>query len=110
MPSTFVNIQVEEHEALPDGCCLRFRAQSAGRTVTVIAYESESGTRGHWRVEGRAEDGSSTPATAYEVDDSSAGTSTLLAGAAHGLRLTFPPTGETLAEPYLLLNLDCVVA
>jgi len=110
MASTFVNVQVEEHEALPDGCCLRFRSQSERRTVTVIAYESESGTRGHWQVEGRALDDSAVPASAYEVDDSSAGTSTLIVGAAHGLRLTSATTGETLAEPYLLLNLDCVVA
>lgn len=105
MGSTFVNVQVEEHDELPDGCCLRFRAQGEGRRVTEVAYESENGTGGTWRIEGRASDGAITPATAFEVDDSSAGTSLLVVGGDHGLRLTSITTGETVAEAYLLLSL-----
>lgn len=109
MGSTFVNVQVEEHDALPEGCCLRFRAQSAGRAVARIAYESEAGVGGGWSVEGRASDGTLVAATAFEVDDSSAGTSLLIVGGDHGLRLTSIATGETIAEAYLLLGLDCVL-
>jgi hypothetical protein len=108
--STFVNVQVEEHEELPEGCCLRFRAQSEGRPVERISYESESGVGGAWSVVGRAADGARADATAYAVDDSSAGTSLLIVGGDHGLRLTSLATGETIAEAYLLLALDCVLA
>lgn len=110
MGSTFVNVQVEEHAELPDGCCLRFRAQSAARPVAAVAYESEAGTGGSWRVEGRASDGALTPALSFEVDDSSAGTSLLVVGGDHGLRLTSLATGETVVEPYLLLSLGSVRA
>jgi hypothetical protein len=109
MGSIFVNVQVEEHEALPDGCSMRFRAQRERGPVRLIAYEAESGASGRWRVEGEAADGSPVGATAYEVDDSSAGTSMLIVGGAHGLRLTLDSTGETAAESYLLLGLDCIV-
>jgi hypothetical protein len=77
--------------------------------VRLITYESEEGTRGTWQVAGEGADGSPTVATAYEVDDSSAGTSMLIVGGAHGVRLTFVSTGETAAELYLLLGLDCIV-
>jgi hypothetical protein len=110
MGSTFVNVQVEEHDELPDGCCLRFRAQSAARRVEEVTYESETGTGGTWRVEGRTAGGAVTPATAFEVDDSSAGTSLLVVGGEHGLRLTSVTTGETVAEAYLLLSLSSALA
>lgn len=106
MGQIFVNVDVEEHEALPDGCCLRFRAHGEGRTIERVTYESETGTSGTWTVVGHAADGTSPPATAFEVDDSSAGTSLLVVGGAHGLRLTSAKTGETIAEPYLLLSLE----
>lgn len=109
MGSTFVNVQVEEHDDLPEGCSLRFRAQTEGRPVARITYESESGVGGGWSVEGRAANGQRVPATAFEVDDSSAGTSLLIVGGDHGLRLTSIATGETVAEAYLLLGLDCVL-
>jgi hypothetical protein len=103
--SSFVNVDVAEHEALPDGCCLRFRAQTEGRTIERVTYESETGTGGVWTVTGHDGEGRATAATAFEVDDSSAGTSLLVVGGEHGLRLTSMATGETIAEPYLLLSL-----
>ncbi len=103
--SIFVNVDVEEHEALPDGCCLRFRAHREGRPIERVTYESENGTSGSWSVIGCASDGTAPPATAFEVDDSSAGTSLLVVGGDHGLRLTSVETGETIAEAYLLISL-----
>ncbi len=108
MGSIFVNVDVEEHDALPEGCCLRFRAQGEGRPIERVTYESETGTSGIWSVAGRAADGTARAATAFEVDDSSAGTSLLVVGGEHGLRLTSVETGETIAEAYLLLSLDSV--
>jgi len=103
--SSFVNVQVEEHEALPDGCCLRFRAQTEGRPIARVAYESEAGTAGIWTVAGRTAEDGPAPALAFEVDDSSAGTSLLVVGGERGLRLTSEATGEIVAEAYLLLSL-----
>jgi hypothetical protein len=107
---SFVNVQVEEHEALPDGCSLRFRAQGDGRAIERVTYESENGTAGVWTVAGEDASGSAIPATAFEVDDSSAGTSLLVIGGEHGLRLTSVETGETIAESYLLLSLGSATA
>jgi hypothetical protein len=109
MGSIFVNVQVDDHDDLPDGCSMRFRAQRERGPVRFVAYESETGARGSWRVEGEDADGAPTVATAYEVDDSSAGTSMLIVGGAHGLRLTLESTGETAIERYLLLDLECLL-
>jgi hypothetical protein len=106
--SSFVDVQVEEHEALPDGCSLRFKAQGAAGPVEHVAWESEDGVGGTWRVEGAASDGSRIVARAFPVDDSSAGTSVLIVGGDHGLRLTSLDTGETVAEAYLLVSRGAV--
>ena len=98
-----VAVQVEEHEALPDGCSLRFKAQDDGAPIARVTWESDDGVAGTWSVEAEALDGSRAPATAYRVDDSSAGTSLLIVGGARGLRLTLGTT--RVAEPYLLLPL-----
>ena len=108
--STFVNVQVDEHEALPDGCCLRFRAQTEGRPIARVAYESEAGTGGLWSVAAWTAADQPAPAFAFEVDDSSAGLSLLVVGGEHGLRLTSETTGETIAEAYLLLSLGSAPA
>lgn len=108
MQPRFIQIQVEEHEEIPEGCSLRFRAQDAGTPIERIVWESESGRAGVWRVEGRSSTGERTPATAYAVDDSSAGTSILVVGGEHGLRLV-AHDGETLAEPYLLVSRGALV-
>ncbi len=71
LSSTFVNVDVEEHEALPAGCCLRFRAQSLGRPIARVSYESESGAAGLWSVTGHEANDMPLAATAYEVDGSS---------------------------------------
>jgi hypothetical protein len=94
---------VEEHDELPEGCSMRFRADGEGRPAERVAYESETGVSGAFRVEGRGADGEPLTATAFEVKDSSAGTSLLVVGGARGLRLISLATGETFAEPYLLL-------
>lgn len=106
---SFVDVLVEEHDELPDGCSMRFRAEGGGRPVGRVSYESETGVGGDFRVEGRGHDGVAVPATAFEVKDSSAGTSVLVVGGGRGLRLTSFATGETFAEPYLLLAPSAVL-
>ena len=104
----FVTVLVEEHEALPDGCVQRFRATGDAREVRHVAWEPEDGEAGTWAVRGQLADGTSTPALARPVDDSSAGTSILVVGGDHGLRLT-SSTGEEAAVAYLLLAPSAIV-
>ena len=100
----FIQIQVEEHDELPDGCCLRYKAEGPGREIARVRWESEDGTDGIWTLEAAWSDGRRTAAQAYPVEDSSAGTSILVVGGDHGLRLTSIDTGQRVAEPYLLLG------
>jgi hypothetical protein len=104
MTTRFISVQVEEHDEVPDGCSLRFRAQDEGRPVARVVWESENGVSGLWTVESASSDGSRSVAIAFAVDDSSAGTSLLILGGDYGLRLTAVETGETEAAPYLLVN------
>lgn len=107
--ASFIDVLVDEHEALPDGCCMRFRAQESGVKIERVVWESEDGTGGVWHVEGRGADGESVPALAYAVDDSSAGTSILVVGGRFGLRLRSIDTAEEAAEPYLLVSRGAIV-
>lgn len=105
----FVEVFVEEHELLPDGCGLRFRAASEVREAHALRYETEDGEAGVWSVEGEDAAGARSPAHAVLVHDSGGGTSLLVYGGAHGLRLTSASSGRTVAEPYLLLGADALV-
>lgn len=100
----FVSVQVEEHDELPDGCSLRFKAQGDGHVVQRVQWESDDGASGIWKVESADADGRRGDAMAFAVDDSSAGTSILIIGGARGLRLTLLDTGETVAAPYVLVS------
>lgn len=99
----FVDIAVTPHEALPDGCSMRFKAHGDVRPIGLIRYESEDGIGGKWAVEAASSDGARAPARTVPVEDSSAGSSNLVFGADHGLRLTSLDTGAVVAEPFLLL-------
>lgn len=104
MTPRFVTVLVEEHEDLPDGCCMRFRLVDEPRAVRVVRYDAAD-----WRVESREGDGSTGTAWAAAVEDSGAGTCTLLYGGNRGLRLHPADGGEPIAEPYLLLSRESVV-
>ena len=112
MASTFVTVYVEEHEAIPDGCSMRFRATSERADavpVHHVRYEPEDGgEEATWSVRGAQADGTSPTATVQPVDDSSAGTSMLVVGGNHGVRLT-SESGEEVALPFLLLSRDAIV-
>ncbi len=103
MKTFFVDVNVEEHDDLPNGCSQRFRALDEGKPVHRVRYESESGVDGTWRVHAERSNGGKTIAMGYPVEDSSAGTSTLIVGGERGLRLASEESGEIVAEPFLLL-------
>jgi hypothetical protein len=102
MTATFIDIVVEPHAALRDGCSIRFKAQGETRPVHHVRYEPDDGPEGIWQVFACDPDGLQ-PARATVVDDSSAGLSVLIWGGTLGLRLRHEPDGMEVAEPYLLL-------
>ena len=112
-----VDVVVEEHPALPEGCEMRFARVGPPRVVTLVHYEPLDEGPGLFRVEGREVDDEVVPAHAVDVDDSSAGTSTLIYGGGWGLRLSRVSDSENaagdvptlIAEPYLLLDRSAVV-
>jgi hypothetical protein len=110
MPKRFIDVFVEEHEALPDGCMLRFQAVDEPRAVHTIHYAPLLGEAGRFRVEACFSEGGARAAQRADVEDSGAGTCTLIWGGDLGIRLqriddagadstAFAP----IAEPYLLL-------
>ncbi len=105
-----VLIEVEEHEAIPDGCFIRYSALGPTRTVSRIRAESPEGIEGVCVVEGRDAEDQPVPAWAVHVDDSSAGQAWLVGGGAHGVRVRPEAGGGFWAEAYLLLSEDSIVA
>jgi hypothetical protein len=106
----FVDVQVDEHDALPEGCSMRFKQIGTPRAVRRVRCEPDLREAGVWLVESPSADGTPEVAWGVTVEDSSAGTSTLVYGGAHGLRLR-PDSGEddVVAEPYLLLAPEAIV-
>jgi hypothetical protein len=111
MPSQYIDVVVEEHDEIPDGCELRFHAVGPGRAVRRVRYEplTPAAVEGDYEVAALGADGREGPAQAVPVDDSGAGTSLLVHGGARGLRLRPVSGGPAIAEPYLLLADDAVV-
>jgi hypothetical protein len=113
--STFITVLVDEHDDLPEGCCMRFKAVGTPRIVRRVRVElarqgplDEDGSPGEWTVESCGESGDLGPAHGILVEDSSAGSSLLIYGGAHGLRLRPAPGSGgggsvAVAEPYLLV-------
>jgi len=106
----FVTVLVEEHDELPEGCCMRFRLVDEPRAVRLVRYEPvDAASPAIWRAESREADGSTGVAWAAVVEDSGAGVCTLLYGGARGLRLRRVDGEETIAEAYLLVSRESVV-
>jgi hypothetical protein len=106
----YIDVVVEEHDALPEGCELRFHAVGEARAVERVLYQPLEGAEGEFSVLAASADGGDGPAHMAPVDDSGAGTSILIFGGARGLRLRRADgSGEVVAEPYLLLADEAVV-
>jgi hypothetical protein len=111
----FVTVVVEEHDEIPDGCCMRFKAIGDARSVRTVRYADLTGSRETtWCVSSPIEEGDPTaaslaPTWGILVEDSGAGTCVLVYGGPKGLRLRSLEGGETIAEPYLLLSPKAIV-
>jgi hypothetical protein len=105
MTPKFVTVIVEEHDTLPEGCCQRFKiAAAAPRIVHRVRYEPDGASASAvYLVESPGDDGMPTPVWAADVEDSGAGTSTLVFGGTRGLRLVPVEGGPVVPEPYLLV-------
>ena len=108
MAGRYIDVVVEEQEGIPDGCELRFHAVGESRTVKRVRYEPMTGPEGEYEVTAAG----GAPALAAPVDDSGAGTSILIYGDARGIRLrrVGAAASELIAEPYLLLADEAIVA
>ncbi len=106
--STFVDVSVDAHDALPDGILLRFKAVSDPRALSRILYAPEVGPEVWCMIEGRDGNGARCEAMAVQVEDSSAGVSTLVFGGARGLRLMPSDGAFTFAETHLLVSAECL--
>lgn len=97
-----LSILVESHPALPDGICLRYKAETQPRPILAVHYAPEDGPEGWWDATAAHASGEVTSAWGAEVEDSGAGTSLLVWGGDHGLRLHLG--GQNVAETHLLLD------
>ena len=110
MHGRYIDVAVDEHDEIPEGCELRFHAVGPSREVRHIRYEPMTGPEGDFTVTAAG----GAPAQATPVDDSSAGTSVLITGDGRGLRLRRvggepPGAADAIAEPYLLLAPDAIL-
>jgi hypothetical protein len=106
----YIDVVVEEHPEIPEGCEMRFHAIGDDRVVRRIRYEPLVGVEGEFGITAAGGE----PAHAAMVDDSGAGSSVLIYGDARGLRLqrltgAGGSSDEPLAEPYLLLTEDSLL-
>ncbi|MFL5306594.1 MAG: hypothetical protein ACJ8F1_15360 [Polyangia bacterium] len=107
----YIDVNVDEHEDLPEGCELRFHAVGPSRPIARIRYEPMTGPEGDFAVTSAG----GAAALATPVDDSSAGTAVLITGDTRGLRLRRVNAEHTrdaepaIAEPYLLLSADAIL-
>ncbi len=113
MSGIFVEVFVEPCGCAEDGLVLRFmRAGPEGAVIDAVFYEDDDGRAGWWTARAALddEDDRATYATATLVQDSSAGTSLLIAGGTHGLSLTLAEDPSARVRvPYLLLARDARV-
>jgi hypothetical protein len=107
----FIDVYVESNDVIPADCVMRFHAVGEPFLVKRIRYQPDDcPTPGTWRVDSQHSDGSVQPAYGVEVDDSGAGTATLIYGADFGLRLHREDGATTtIAEPYLLLDARALI-
>ena len=106
MAARFVDVIVEAHAALPDGCAVTFQTRGEPGAVTEVRYRPGLGAPGVFTVDGRGNGGTAVPAQATAVHVLGAGPLVLVTGGAWGLRLTRGGTSAAaaIAEPYLLLG------
>ena len=106
MPARFVDVIVEAHAELPDGCAVRFQVAGDTGPVAAVRYQPGVGALGVFEVEARTTGGAPAPAQATRVHVPGGPARVLISGGAWGLRLTRAggDSAPAIAEPYLLLD------
>lgn len=49
----FIDVIVEPHTEIPNGLCMRWKAEGQSRPVSLVQYEPDQGPDGAWLVSGR---------------------------------------------------------
>lgn len=106
MAARFVDVIVEAHPELPDGCAVRFQTLGPARPVAAVRYQPGVGVPGVFEVQGRTSGGAPAPAQATSVHVTGGAPQLLVTGGAWGVRLTRVggDPAAAIAEPYLLLD------
>lgn len=101
----YVDIFIEANPNCPEECCQRFTTSTPPRAVRGVQYWIRVDRSTWCDVTGWSSQGggSPCPARAVTVEDSGAGSATLVYGGDWGLRLTPRDGGKPFGEPYLLL-------
>jgi CubicO group peptidase (beta-lactamase class C family) len=102
----FIDVFIEPNPNTPEGCGLRFKSEAAPRAVHAVRYDGALYDVAGWSSAGG---GTPCPALAATVEDSGAGTATLVYGGDWGLRLTPRDGGRPFGEAYLLLDASAVL-
>jgi len=107
----FVNRFIEPNPNCPDGCSQRFQATTPSRPVRLIRYSPGGDETILCDVSGwsSAGGGAACAARAVRVEDSGAGSATLIYGGDWGLRLAPRDGRESFGEPYLLIDDEAIV-
>ena len=107
----FVNLFIEPNPNCPDGCSQRFQATTPSRPVRLIRYSPGGDETILCDVSGwsSAGGGAACAARAVRVEDSGAGSATLIYGGDWGLRLAPRDGREPFGEPYLLIDDESIL-
>lgn len=101
----FIDVFVEPNPNTQEEAGLRFKSESAPRTVARVRLDGRWCSVTGWSSTGR---GSPCPARAATIEDSSAGTAVLVFGGDWGLRLQPEDGSPAFGETHLVLIADAV--
>jgi hypothetical protein len=107
----YVDLFIDPNPNTPEGCGLRYKAESPPRPVRVVRHWLGAGEDVVCDVVGWASEGGGSPCVAHgcTVEDSSSGAATLVYGSDWGLRLTPRNGSPAFGEPYLLLGAEDIL-
>lgn len=109
MAHRFIDVLVDAHDGLADGCAMRFKAEDAPRTVAVVRWYDDADRAIDCDVTGWSSAGA-VPAQAVTIEDSSAGTAVLVWGGDLGVRLAPRDGSPPFFESHLRLSPEDVLA
>jgi hypothetical protein len=108
----FIDVVVDAHEGLEEGCALRFKAEDEPRVVRRVRWYDERDRAVECSVSGWSSDdgGRAVPAMGVTIEDSSAGAAVMVWGGDWGVRLVPADGGAPFYEHHLRIAPEDVLA